>query len=260
MGIDSKQLESKAGNEKKCLVCGEPLSGKIVDCIKCKTPHHADCWRYNRGCSTYGCSSLTYEHHGQSMANDTMGSTIEMPVYAHPNVRLLFFLFPFLFILVSIFLAPFMKAAIGPMMVLYILSHFLISRRLSYLLDFDEARRKVRLQLKWRNRVLWSDDDWLSADDITEVHLQRYGRSKRGEVEAVYLALTDGSRKLVVNSRARILGFQTPELSALAEKLASFADTTVRFVEGRAEPSSEELIEIAEEQRLIAEKDEEQSP
>ena len=252
MGIDAKQPIN--GNDKRCLVCGEPLSGKVVDCIKCKTPHHADCWRYNRGCCTYGCGSLTYEPHAQSMSKG-LGRQIEMPVYGHPKVRFLFFLFPFVLVFISIFLAQFLKAAIGPLMVLYIISHFLVSRKLSYVLDFDDQRKMVALQLKWRKSVLWENENWLSADHIAEVHLQRYGRGKRGEVEAVYLALTDGSRKLVVNSRARVFGFEAPEMSTVAEKVANFADTTVRFIEGRDEPRPEELIEIAQEKKLIAQKD-----
>lgn len=40
---------------KNCQVCGDPLYEPIVWCRKCHTPHHEDCWYYNRWCSTYGC-------------------------------------------------------------------------------------------------------------------------------------------------------------------------------------------------------------
>ncbi|MBI4859627.1 MAG: hypothetical protein HY815_05105 [Candidatus Riflebacteria bacterium] len=40
-----------------CRVCGSPLSSPMVVCPACATPHHKDCWEYNRGCSIYGCSS-----------------------------------------------------------------------------------------------------------------------------------------------------------------------------------------------------------
>lgn len=39
-----------------CRVCGSPLAAPITHCPACETPHHQDCWEYNRGCSIYGCS------------------------------------------------------------------------------------------------------------------------------------------------------------------------------------------------------------
>ncbi|MBI4859227.1 MAG: hypothetical protein HY815_02995 [Candidatus Riflebacteria bacterium] len=41
-----------------CRVCGSPLSAPMVLCPTCETPHHRDCWDYNKGCSTYGCSAV----------------------------------------------------------------------------------------------------------------------------------------------------------------------------------------------------------
>lgn len=38
-----------------CRVCGARLSPPVVACPRCEAPHHADCWDYNGGCSTYGC-------------------------------------------------------------------------------------------------------------------------------------------------------------------------------------------------------------
>jgi hypothetical protein len=29
---------------------------EVILCPQCGTPHHADCWRENRGCTTYGCA------------------------------------------------------------------------------------------------------------------------------------------------------------------------------------------------------------
>lgn len=39
-----------------CRVCGSPLADPITHCPACETPHHQDCWEYNRGCSIFGCS------------------------------------------------------------------------------------------------------------------------------------------------------------------------------------------------------------
>jgi len=44
-----------------CQICGETMSGNIVYCKSCKTPHHLDCWQYSRKCSTYGCGQTKYQ-------------------------------------------------------------------------------------------------------------------------------------------------------------------------------------------------------
>lgn len=43
-----------------CQVCGEGLSGKIVYCASCRTPHHLDCWQYVGHCSVYACGQKRY--------------------------------------------------------------------------------------------------------------------------------------------------------------------------------------------------------
>jgi Prokaryotic RING finger family 1 len=40
----------------KCPVCGTKIDpAPRVLCRKCATPHHAECWAYNDGCSTFAC-------------------------------------------------------------------------------------------------------------------------------------------------------------------------------------------------------------
>ena len=39
----------------RCRVCGGELRDRLVRCLSCDTPHHEECWRFNRRCSTYGC-------------------------------------------------------------------------------------------------------------------------------------------------------------------------------------------------------------
>lgn len=38
-----------------CLVCGKALSLTPRTCLRCDTPHHAECWNYNGGCAVFGC-------------------------------------------------------------------------------------------------------------------------------------------------------------------------------------------------------------
>ena len=41
-----------------CPYCGEALGARPQNiCRHCKTPHHSECWRANRGCTTLGCRS-----------------------------------------------------------------------------------------------------------------------------------------------------------------------------------------------------------
>jgi hypothetical protein len=42
-----------------CRICGHPLEGSLVQCGRCLTPHHADCFRYNGRCSVYACGHET---------------------------------------------------------------------------------------------------------------------------------------------------------------------------------------------------------
>jgi hypothetical protein len=46
------QLDLKAG---LCPVCNSEMGSLRVDCPHCLTPHHAECWQYFGGCTTYGC-------------------------------------------------------------------------------------------------------------------------------------------------------------------------------------------------------------
>lgn len=46
--------------EAYCQICGERLSGDLVRCPSCRTPHHRDCWEYFGGCSTYACGQKEY--------------------------------------------------------------------------------------------------------------------------------------------------------------------------------------------------------
>ena len=46
--------------ETECQVCGQPLTGRIVHCSSCKTPHHLDCWQYFESCAVYGCGQSRY--------------------------------------------------------------------------------------------------------------------------------------------------------------------------------------------------------
>ena len=39
----------------RCPVCSQAAGSPALGCARCHTPHHADCFEYNRGCGVYGC-------------------------------------------------------------------------------------------------------------------------------------------------------------------------------------------------------------
>jgi hypothetical protein len=41
-----------------CGVCGDLIQGPSTACPQCETPHHAECWQYNEGCTVYGCQGV----------------------------------------------------------------------------------------------------------------------------------------------------------------------------------------------------------
>ncbi len=56
-GIRFLATEETAGS---CQVCGKSLDSDVVTCVRCRTPHHADCFRWTGVCSTFACRSHAY--------------------------------------------------------------------------------------------------------------------------------------------------------------------------------------------------------
>jgi RING finger family protein len=49
----------------QCQVCGSEMRERIVRCVKCRTPHHEECWRYTGECSTFACKERAYLKDGR---------------------------------------------------------------------------------------------------------------------------------------------------------------------------------------------------
>jgi hypothetical protein len=58
--------EAQIIDQAQCSVCCEPLTGGVVFCVRCKTPHHRECWEYSGGCSTYGCGARMFFTPGEA--------------------------------------------------------------------------------------------------------------------------------------------------------------------------------------------------
>lgn len=52
---DDIQFMSEPAAPGSCPVCATPLGEAPRRCRSCATPHHAECWAYFGGCSTYAC-------------------------------------------------------------------------------------------------------------------------------------------------------------------------------------------------------------
>ncbi len=44
----------------RCPVCGSEMRDRPVACLRCRTPHHEECWRYTGECSTFACRERRY--------------------------------------------------------------------------------------------------------------------------------------------------------------------------------------------------------
>lgn len=73
-----------------CPVCCTAIApgDAVTICPDCKTPHHAECWSENHGCSTYGCASAahqaTHTTDGGGAGAESGGATAESGMIACP--------------------------------------------------------------------------------------------------------------------------------------------------------------------------------
>ena len=45
-----------------CRVCGERIVLDRIECTRCDTPHHKDCWEYAGRCAVYACMETRYRY------------------------------------------------------------------------------------------------------------------------------------------------------------------------------------------------------
>jgi hypothetical protein len=233
----------------------------VVACRKCGTAHHRECWRYNRGCSVFGCGCRTFQ---EPEAAPGSGD----PFTARQPLSVLGFL-ALLLTTIGSSLGVAMVALVGhkvlgwsgtaagvggaligvPLYLGLLLAtiHYFVHghRRLT----FDPASGAVTRQLfRWGREWGVPQQGWLRAGDVVEVHVHRFSHHKRGALVSVWVALADGSR-LRIEESGRGSQRGPEELEALAERVAAFADTTVRMIDGREAPPPDEIRALAGERR-----------
>lgn len=63
-----------------CQVCGEVRDDSpTVECERCQTPHHRDCWDYVGRCSTFACGGSGYRRADGSTGGTVMVRTVTLP-------------------------------------------------------------------------------------------------------------------------------------------------------------------------------------
>lgn len=78
--MNSSTMDS--GAWPRCQVCGEGIfdDDTTVFCRDCGTPHHLDCFRYNRECSTYACPcTICVDSTGAQIWEAPEAETVRLP-------------------------------------------------------------------------------------------------------------------------------------------------------------------------------------
>ncbi len=243
-------------NEPLCQVCGEPLRRRaVVQCRKCSTLHHLECWRFNKGCSMFACGSRSSMKPPNAL--DLAGADIfdiecrTLSGSALRPVAAFGVIFALGLLLSLVARQPAIAAAASLSLggLLYFLLRHLSSRDL---LHVDSKSGTIHRTVRAFGRVLKVQDRWMSADEIVEIHLHRIPHQHTGGfVEwKIFGLLADGRRQALYRETFNAALQNSEEIHAIAERLAVFADCTVRDFEGAAEPVPHEIQEAIAQRRM----------
>lgn len=59
--LDAAEGPADGAETPKCQICGSDIAPDArVNCRRCGTPHHKDCWEFNGQCSTYACGEKRF--------------------------------------------------------------------------------------------------------------------------------------------------------------------------------------------------------
>ena len=277
MGYDiTEKTKKEVDIAPTCEVCGKPFDADtaIVRCDTCKTLHHLDCWQYNRGCAVYACNGRMYDRlpneeqlavvdpalRGQ--APFTVCQPTEL-IGAAPLIAMIFGVLLSMgavpaiikaLMLHKLFAVAYVLLGTIGLIVLPVLHQAFYNR-----LECDPKTGVISRQLYLYNYAVGEvEKDWLSVDDIIEIHFHR-NRALAGRVQQqLYLVRSDGKRILLEDSFRQLINgpsWRSTNLEELAQRMAEFSDTTIRLVQGLEEPPLNEVLESARARELIAEKE-----
>lgn len=59
-GVEFYDDAPKAKAQAVCPICGAAIAGQAATCLRCRTPHHVECWKYFGMCSMFACGEQRY--------------------------------------------------------------------------------------------------------------------------------------------------------------------------------------------------------
>jgi hypothetical protein len=62
--VEIRWIEESLPARGICQVCGSGLTEDVVLCVRCRTPHHRECWEWTGECSTFACHETRFEQEG----------------------------------------------------------------------------------------------------------------------------------------------------------------------------------------------------
>ena len=177
-----------------CPVCACSLGEEQLKCCPgCETPHHADCWEYNKGCAIYGCKGVVAQDRRPLSAELRLRLPASSYVFrgalvneglARLEVRVMMWVVLLIIAMGSVaFLGLNIYLAMGFLFVAYAVSNFLRDT-----LRLDIQRGELLREMTLGSWIL--DTKSLSTSNLTRVSLDpcflEVGASHRKVVRALF--------------------------------------------------------------------------
>lgn len=242
-----------------CQVCGEPLAGRaVVQCSTCATPHHLECWRFNKGCSMYGCGSRSCEKPPTELEAGIAGGfslVSELPSARQADPAEILGLMVLVTVMAAGAFLPSSAAFLGAVAVFGAILAGVVVRDAfgTQELLVDVNRKAVDRRLRLAGRTVTRQKDWLDLSRVAELHLHRevaLGKGVPGLVRfRIDALMADGTLRTVYLKTAMVGADHPEQHRAVAERLAAAADCIVRSFEDGVIPTKDELVEAAAQRR-----------
>lgn len=247
-----------------CKICGESLRARtVVRCAKCKTLHHLDCWRFNKGCSMYGCGCRSWEETPAGLvvpaADEFDRQSGVTPARGMATGAIPLMIFSSVLTVVVGASVSIAWAAVPFAVTLGLLGAAVRYGLCRERLRIDAEHGALQRDLSLFGVTLKRQPEWLRAADVVE--LQTHAPEGRGWIDlSLYALLTSGERRLVRRETSPSTERKRQEIDQLVERLAVFADCTVRKMEGALPPTPAEIGEAIAQKRLAQEAQRPASP